>query len=274
MLSPRSLHDESLVRAFGQAAASLGEPRRRDRPRSRGDGDRRPPHPSFRAGSDTGAASDRRRLEKVEQGRYIAAHTPGARSSNSREKTTSTRSTISSPTSRRSSSRSASSRRSSTASSRRCCSRTSSTPRCRRPRSVTRGWHDVRRRHDADRPIADRAGTEDARSRRWATGSSRRSTARSRSAVRHGDRRRGRSARASRSVRGCTPARSRSRVTDVAGLGVAIGARVGALAGPSEVLVSQTVKDLVAGCGLTFEDAGEHELKGVPDTWRLYRVIA
>jgi class 3 adenylate cyclase len=59
---------------------------------------------------------------------------------------------------------------------------------------------------------------------------------------------------------------------DVAGLGVAIGARVGALAGPSEVLVSQTVKDLVAGSGLAFEDAGEHELKGVPDRWRLYRV--
>jgi class 3 adenylate cyclase len=59
---------------------------------------------------------------------------------------------------------------------------------------------------------------------------------------------------------------------DVAGLGVAIGARVSALARPSEVLVSQTVKDLVAGSGLAFEDAGEHELKGVPDRWRLYRV--
>ena len=59
---------------------------------------------------------------------------------------------------------------------------------------------------------------------------------------------------------------------DVSGLGVAIGARVGALAGPSEVLVSQTVKDLVAGSGLTFEGAGEHELKGVPERWRLYRV--
>jgi class 3 adenylate cyclase len=59
---------------------------------------------------------------------------------------------------------------------------------------------------------------------------------------------------------------------DVAGLGVVIGARVGALAGPSQVLVSQTVKDLVAGSGLVFEDAGEHELKGVPDRWRLYRV--
>jgi class 3 adenylate cyclase/alpha-beta hydrolase superfamily lysophospholipase len=60
---------------------------------------------------------------------------------------------------------------------------------------------------------------------------------------------------------------------DVAGLGVVIGARVGALAGPSQVLVSQTVKDLVAGSGLSFEDAGEHELKGVPDRWRLYRVV-
>jgi len=59
---------------------------------------------------------------------------------------------------------------------------------------------------------------------------------------------------------------------DVAGLGVAIGARVGAKASANEVLVSQTVKDLVAGSDLTFEDAGEHELKGVPDRWRLYRV--
>ena len=59
---------------------------------------------------------------------------------------------------------------------------------------------------------------------------------------------------------------------DVVGLAVAIGARVSALAGPSEVLVSQTVKDLVAGSGLTFEDLGEHDLKGVPDRWHLYRV--
>lgn len=60
----------------------------------------------------------------------------------------------------------------------------------------------------------------------------------------------------------------------VGGLAVVIGARVGGLAGASEVLVSQTVKDLVAGSGLTFEDAGEHELKGVPDRWRLYRVVS
>ena len=51
-----------------------------------------------------------------------------------------------------------------------------------------------------------------------------------------------------------------------------IGARVAARAGASEVLVSQTVKDLAAGSGLAFEDAGEHELKGVPGRWRLYRV--
>jgi pimeloyl-ACP methyl ester carboxylesterase len=60
---------------------------------------------------------------------------------------------------------------------------------------------------------------------------------------------------------------------EIRGIAVHIGARVGALAGPSEVLVSQTVKDLVAGSGLLFEDAGEHELKGVPDRWRLYRVV-
>ena len=59
----------------------------------------------------------------------------------------------------------------------------------------------------------------------------------------------------------------------VEGIAVHTGARVCSLAGASEVLVSSTVKDLVAGSGLVFEDAGEHELKGVPDRWRLYRVI-
>ena len=58
----------------------------------------------------------------------------------------------------------------------------------------------------------------------------------------------------------------------VGGIAVNIGARVGSIARPSEVLVSRTVKDLVAGSGLLFEDAGEHELKGVPDIWHLYRV--
>jgi len=60
----------------------------------------------------------------------------------------------------------------------------------------------------------------------------------------------------------------------VGGIAVVIGARVAAEAGASEVLVSQTVKDLTAGSGLTYEDAGEHELKGVPESWRLYRVAS
>jgi class 3 adenylate cyclase len=59
----------------------------------------------------------------------------------------------------------------------------------------------------------------------------------------------------------------------VAGVGVHIGARVGALAGGGEVWVSSTVKDLTAGSGLAFEDRGEHTLKGVPDRWHLYRVV-
>jgi class 3 adenylate cyclase/alpha-beta hydrolase superfamily lysophospholipase len=59
---------------------------------------------------------------------------------------------------------------------------------------------------------------------------------------------------------------------DIRGIAVNIGARVGAKAGAGEVLVSQTVKDLVAGSGLAFEDRGEHELKGVPGAWRLYSV--
>jgi class 3 adenylate cyclase len=59
----------------------------------------------------------------------------------------------------------------------------------------------------------------------------------------------------------------------VGGVAVHTGARVASLADPNEVLVSSTVRDLVAGSGLTFEDAGEHELKGVPDSWHLYRVI-
>jgi class 3 adenylate cyclase len=59
----------------------------------------------------------------------------------------------------------------------------------------------------------------------------------------------------------------------IGGLAVNIGARVGSAARASEILVSQTVKDLTAGSGLLFEDAGEHELKGIPDRWRLYRAL-
>ncbi len=60
---------------------------------------------------------------------------------------------------------------------------------------------------------------------------------------------------------------------DIGGIAVHIGARVAALANASEVLVSSTVKDLTAGSGLIFEDAGDHELKGVPDRWHLYRLV-
>jgi class 3 adenylate cyclase len=59
---------------------------------------------------------------------------------------------------------------------------------------------------------------------------------------------------------------------DVAGIAVHIGSRVAALADPDEVLVSSTVRDLVAGSGLKFGDRGAHSLKGVPDEWRLFAV--
>jgi len=60
---------------------------------------------------------------------------------------------------------------------------------------------------------------------------------------------------------------------DVAGLAVHIGARIAALARPGEVLVSRTVKDLVAGSGTEFEDRGVHPLKGVPDEWQVYAAV-
>jgi class 3 adenylate cyclase len=59
---------------------------------------------------------------------------------------------------------------------------------------------------------------------------------------------------------------------DVGGMAVHIGARVGALAGPGEVLVSGTVRDLVVGSELRFADRGEQDLRGVPGPWRLYAV--
>jgi class 3 adenylate cyclase len=58
----------------------------------------------------------------------------------------------------------------------------------------------------------------------------------------------------------------------VAGIAVSVGARVASHAGRGEVLVSQTVKDLVAGSGIEFEDRGERELKGLPSSWRLFAV--
>ena len=64
------------------------------------------------------------------------------------------------------------------------------------------------------------------------------------------------------------------RGVDVGGIAVHIAARVQALAQPGEVLVSRTVVDLVAGSGIDFADRGEHELKGVPRSWRLFAVQA
>jgi class 3 adenylate cyclase len=60
--------------------------------------------------------------------------------------------------------------------------------------------------------------------------------------------------------------------SDIRGIAVHTGARVAAKAGPGEVLASSTVRDLVAGSGLEFEDRGSHELKGVPGEWHLYAV--
>jgi class 3 adenylate cyclase len=73
---------------------------------------------------------------------------------------------------------------------------------------------------------------------------------------------------------GCHTGEVELAYRQVSGVAVHIGARIAALAGPSELFASSTVKDLTAGCGLTFEDADEHQLKGVPDRWRLYRVVS
>lgn len=61
---------------------------------------------------------------------------------------------------------------------------------------------------------------------------------------------------------------------DFGGIAVHIGARIGAVAGPNEVLVSQTVKDAVTGSGISFDDRGTHDLKGVPGQWRPYVVAS
>ncbi len=64
------------------------------------------------------------------------------------------------------------------------------------------------------------------------------------------------------------------RGDDIGGIGVHIGARVSALARPNDVLVSSTLRDLVIGSGLEFEDRGAHQLKGVPGEWRLSAVTS
>jgi class 3 adenylate cyclase len=63
-----------------------------------------------------------------------------------------------------------------------------------------------------------------------------------------------------------------ARGDDLAGIAVHIGSRVASLAAPGEVLVTSTVRDLVAGSGLRFEQRGAHQLKGVPDAWTVFAV--
>ena len=60
---------------------------------------------------------------------------------------------------------------------------------------------------------------------------------------------------------------------NIGGIAVHIGARVAALAGPGETLVTDTVRDLVSGSGIEFDDAGRHELKGIPGVWSLHRTV-
>jgi class 3 adenylate cyclase len=64
------------------------------------------------------------------------------------------------------------------------------------------------------------------------------------------------------------------RGDDIGGIAVHIGARVSALARPNEVLVSSTLRDLVIGSGLDFEERGAHQLKGVPGEWQLFAVVS
>jgi hypothetical protein len=68
-------------------------------------------------------------------------------------------------------------------------------------------------------------------------------------------------------------------ITDLVGMrrrGIAVhtGARVAALAGPGEILVSRTIRDLVAGAPVRLDSRGEHELKGVPGSWEVFAVVS
>jgi class 3 adenylate cyclase len=62
------------------------------------------------------------------------------------------------------------------------------------------------------------------------------------------------------------------RIDDIAGLAVTIAKRVCDLAGPGQVFLTETVRGLLVGAGIEFADEGQHELKGVPGTWRLLSV--
>ncbi len=165
-------------------------------------------------------------------------------------------------------------RPSSTACWRRCCSPTSSDRRERAAELGDRGVARAGRAASRDGAGACSPATAALRSTRRATGSSRRSM----------DRRgpcdaRRRSSRRfapwdSRSERASTRARSR-RSTARSAASPSSSARAWERSpAPARCSSAPTVKDLTAGSGLTFEDAGEHELKGVPDRWRLYRVVS
>ena len=76
-----------------------------------------------------------------------------------------------------------------------------------------------------------------------------------------------------RGARRATYRRNRFEGDDIGGIAVNIAARVAAMAGPGETLVSSTVRDLVAGSGLRFEDRGHHTLKGLPEAVHLYTAL-
>ena len=118
------------------------------------------------------------------------------------------------------------------------------------------------------------AGSAGPRSIRPAMGSSRRSTGLPAASGPHRRSAARCEATVSRSARGLQTREVLMIAGQVGGIAVNVGARISALAAPSEVLVSQTVRHLVSGSGLRFEDVGERELKGVPDRWRLYRVVS
>ena len=180
--------------------------------------------------------------------------------------------TRSSPRSR-SSSRARGPAPSPTASWPRSCSRTSSTRRARRPTWAIVGWHALLDEHR----LLVRRDIERFRGRELAT------TGDGFLASFDGPARAVRCAQAIVQAASALGLGVRAgvhagefdlRENDASGLTVHIASRVANLAGAGEVLTSSTVKDLLAGSGIEFEARGEHELKGVPDTWRLFAARA
>ena len=159
-----------------------------------------------------------------------------------------------------------------TACSRPCCSPTSSArPRARRRSATAPGaiFSTATTRSSAtrDRPLPRPRGRHQP-----ATASSPPSTARRAHPLRPGDPRRG--ASLGLEIRAGLHTGECERVDDdIAGIAVHTAARVMAQADPGEILVSSTVKDLVAGSGLSFADRGTHTLRGIPGEWRLSAVV-